>query len=548
MDATIAAAFAAAAPAYVRASPVSWQVVDSATGEVAAERTSLLEAATLAAERCTPKRDASGQPLRILRGDSGEPDGAWRFLPAAAAEDEPNAQDGVRLTERSIWQLAAKLNARSQPIPIDGGPGSVVHGTAHDSATPANGYAHHGVVVYDSEARASLYLRAELVTDVATEIDRGRLAYGSIHFWTSDALDETGAPDSAELISFGLTNTPADQRITPASAVRAAAPSTHARVASRTRRLTRAAPAAPETSMGTYSKKDLLAALDEIKGNDVTVEQLEAVLAGKAAAAGKTAEEAPAEEVAKSAAEAPPADAARTEAPVAPPAADAPAKRAVAGIEDPAALEAWAMAALDCMRSILGKPDADAPAALTEMQAMQDRLAAAAGSAGTAPADGTPADQQGAEARELEAEVSRCRKVHAKPAASTRELLEHQRKTIERNDHERWLVKAIADRKLAVPDKERGQMLDDCCAYGRDVVERSLNLAARPPSGSVMRQSLPTDRGAQPETFIAAVNACMPDAIKAGKTDEPAHFTRARAQRLALERFPHLAEQPADAS
>jgi hypothetical protein len=523
-----------ACPAFVRATPIAWEIVQSSTGEVIGETAGLREALDRVAKLLTEKP-------RVLHGESGEPDGEWRYLPAASAEDEPNEQDGVRLTERNIWQLAAGLNGKPQAIPIDGGPNSVVHGTAHDSATPANGWAHHGIVVYDASGRASLYLRAEMVPTVATMIDRGQLAFGSIHFFTTEPLDDTGAPEEAGLISYGLTNTPADQRITPASAVRAHP--NHARSAVRTRQLLRAAPLATERSMdGVFPKKLWLEAINSASAKELSPEQLCEIVKGLAAQSAKPEDVAP---------DAPPTEEMQTAPPGEPPTrTDAPPvveKRAVAGLEEPAALEAWVTAMLDFGRKVLGKPDADPAAVLTELQASQDKLAAALSSAPPTPTDGTPADQQGANAlppspaqRSLDEEVTRCRTAFAKPTASPIELLAHARQTVERADHSTWLTKSIADRKLGVVEEDFTALLDDACARGRDAVTRTLNMLGRPPSGTVMRSEIAPVIGATADTLEDAVDACMELAVKQVPAGSPDHIVRAAAQKIARKHFPSV--------
>lgn len=600
-ESAMAALFARSTPSYVRASPIAWEIVDSATGEARSEHAGLKAALDAAAASIPDKRDAQGAPVRVMRGPEGEPDGAWRFLPAASAEDVPNEQDGVRLTERSIWQFADRLNQRPQPIGIDGGPGSVVHGLATDSSTPINGAAHRGIVVYDYEGRAGLYLHAELVPNVAQLIDRGQLAWGSCHFWTSEPLDETGAPEDAGLISYGLTNLPADSRITPASGVRTVAHGAaikKTRTAMRTRSLsmttkknargpamdllTAIAPKLGLTLAETLDEKDYCDGLSSRLWKVIDAAKLEQILEGTPmppaeAPPGQTMQAVPPGGA--------PAETPRSQRSGDITEEDVPAKikkligegkdpkqaaaiaysmardvlelRAIAGLEDPAALESFASGALDVFRAILGKPDADPAALLTEMQASQEKLAAALSSAPPPPSSGTPADasaQHQAQppvapppARELEAELVLAREAFGRPKADVLELLAHARSTIQRADHERWLNAAIADRKLAIDDKDRAELLDDVCAHGRPVIERTLNKIARPPSGQVMRSAI-TSTGAEPESYTEAVNDCMDQARKELGEGAVLHVVRARAQKIAAKRWPSLAERAPDAS
>jgi hypothetical protein len=145
--------------------------------------------------------------------------GVWRWMDATAVEDEV---DGApRIDERAIESMAAMLNASSMARPIDGGPGSVVHGTAHDSGTPANGWAHAGVPVIHADGRMHLYLWGELLPQVAREFDSGRIAHGSVHVRGED-IDETGAIVGAELASHALTNDPMVQTLVPSTALMSA--------------------------------------------------------------------------------------------------------------------------------------------------------------------------------------------------------------------------------------------------------------------------------------------------------------------------------------
>jgi hypothetical protein len=155
--------------------------------------------------------------------DTDAVNGAWRWLPAT--EEEPVAIGGVRIDAKAIEEMAASLNARATPIPVDGGPtptgmlASQVHGTAHSGgATPANGWAHCGVVVLGADGLHELYLWAELVPSVAREIDAGRIALGSVHFGFGRLDGE--APRECVLVSHALTNDPAVTSLAPANSVR----------------------------------------------------------------------------------------------------------------------------------------------------------------------------------------------------------------------------------------------------------------------------------------------------------------------------------------
>lgn len=154
--------------------------------------------------------------------DTNEANGAWRWLPASEEEAAPIC--GVRIDAVAIEEMAASLNNRTTPIPIDGGPApdgmqaSAVHGTASDSGTPANGWAHWGIAVKGADGIVELYLWAELVPSVAREIDAGRIAMGSVHFGCARVDDEK--PRGCVLISHALTNNPAVTTLAPGNSVR----------------------------------------------------------------------------------------------------------------------------------------------------------------------------------------------------------------------------------------------------------------------------------------------------------------------------------------
>lgn len=159
--------------------------------------------------------------------DTGEVNGAWRWLPATEEESAPIG--GVRIDAVAIDEMAESLNSRSTPIPIDGGPApdgmlsSDVHGTASThGGTPANGWAHWAVSVAGSDGVVELYLWAELIPSVAREVDAGRIAMGSVHFGC-ERIEGEDSPRGCVLISHALTNNPAVTTLAPANSVRSTA-------------------------------------------------------------------------------------------------------------------------------------------------------------------------------------------------------------------------------------------------------------------------------------------------------------------------------------
>lgn len=187
-------------------------------------------------KHCETLRDALDSALAVITGgrskpvylrnpDTGEADGAWRWLPACEEEDAPIK--GVRIDAEALREAAASLNARPTAIAIDGGPTppgmlpSEVHGTPMTGgATPANGWAHWAVCVVNAAQRTELYLYGELVPVVARELDAGRIGAGSVdlRFQSVDG----DAPRGVELASFALTNDPAVKTLMPPNSQRAA--------------------------------------------------------------------------------------------------------------------------------------------------------------------------------------------------------------------------------------------------------------------------------------------------------------------------------------
>jgi hypothetical protein len=153
--------------------------------------------------------------------EEGEPVGQFAWLDAAAVE--PSDPDGF-FDADALTELAVSLNTGAMPIPIDGGAAkelspSPVHGTADDSSTPANGWGHAGVIVERTDG-PHLYMLAELWPSVAKDVERGRIAYGSVLAMTPQRA-ESGAYRGCRLVGHALTNVPVIRTLTPSTAVRA---------------------------------------------------------------------------------------------------------------------------------------------------------------------------------------------------------------------------------------------------------------------------------------------------------------------------------------
>jgi hypothetical protein len=223
MDDAARSAFADNVPLYVQATTEGFDLRSAETHETLSTGHASVREALAAALEVVSAAASIASRGAVLRTD-GEPDGVWRWLDATAEEDEPI--NGARISEVTVWELASSLNASSKPAPINGGGAedgyvtSEPHGDARngDGAHPANGWAHAAVVVYAADGRPHLYLWCELIESVAKEVDRGRLAFGSV-FFAFEKVDEVDnfAAVGAVLISHALTNDPAVTTLSPGS-------------------------------------------------------------------------------------------------------------------------------------------------------------------------------------------------------------------------------------------------------------------------------------------------------------------------------------------
>ena len=194
-------------------------VVVDASGADVSTHASRDEALTACARACGA---LAKEP--VLRVD-GAPSAAWRWLDASVPESAADFPDG-HLDLTTLEEVAAQLNAAPMPVPVTGGyvsegSPSKVHGTSHDSATAANGWAHSAAFMVRGGV-PHMYLFAELLREVAVEVDRGRLAFGSVEV-TAKSREENGAIRGAKLIAHALTNAPANRYLTPSSSIRSEA-------------------------------------------------------------------------------------------------------------------------------------------------------------------------------------------------------------------------------------------------------------------------------------------------------------------------------------
>lgn len=573
---------AESAPIYVRAEGDAYALVETST-DVAISTHETPRAALLAA------LDLEAVAALVKRANlrsNGEPDGVWRWLDASAEEDEPIGDS--RITAASLWDMAAGLNTRKSAIPINGGgaptpehAASEPHGDAYygDGAHPANGWAHLGAIVVESDGRTHLYLYSELLPEVAREVDRGRLAYGSICFAYESTDEANGcAVLGASLISHALTNDPAVTTLTAGSertnqttllamrtrrADNMATKRTHSldalRATARDASLPNSARLLAARAVLAVEKVDMRGALADLYERiasllGVTPADLMAspwavedamcdLKRGVAAEArlgeegGEPAPEAPAPEP-------PPAPgmtaaersrATRADAPEGEQSSDAPTPEE-------------GMALLGLARAILSKPDVSAADAIAELEATKEQLAAALGQ--DAPADGDGGDapaEAGEAAAEGEGEGDKARSALRQARTEAKQATEQlaaERAKVQRYETAEWLDAEIAKRQLAVPATEREELIADALEHGRAMVEKILRAKNAPPSGANPLDAVPDAKPA-PTSITEAANACMDEARAALAARDPkaaklSHLVRAEAQRMAKQRWPEF--------
>lgn len=548
--------FAESVPVFVRRSGDAYELVSTVDVASLSTHEKLREALDATLEHVAVKEPN-------LRDEDGEPNGVWRWFPAASEEATANELDGMRMTRANLWQMAAGLNAASQPVPIDGGPQpdgmrpSDVHGTAADSATPANGWAHAGVVYVDANDRGVLFLRGEVLPEIAPELDRGRIAYGSVHF-NHSPVNEDGVADRVSLESFALTNRPVDTQLQAASGVRAARTSNEQpRVSIRARRLnmsenvkTRGAAVEAFAKIATLLGVDPAEDLNDESWYSQVVEKarllheqarteqvVESVAGGEAQLAEANEETGESSETTET-----------TES----------RSRAVEGLEG-AELEAFTADVIALLREVIGNPDATPAEILAELDARRESLAAALGVAveTTTPEGGTP-PQETTMSQENKDEAARSRarmqtdliaqRARATKAEKERDAANAKLRAIE---DERWLDAELKKRGITLNDEDRKVMLSTTAKHGRDLVLVSLRAIGRPPAGEVVTTQRAQDtkrvQVSRREAVAAAEKEVLEEAKLRGQT-----LSATKAHRLAMTRAraknPDLFEVPETAT
>ena len=196
--------------AIVRETADGWEVVDGTKATAYATRREALDAA-----RALLGDDVKQTVLRDA--DTGEPNGAWRWI--HATNEEAESIDNARIDAVTVRELVDSLNAKTKAEPIVGG---TADSPSHINAGnhPANGYAHQAVEVVDADGTHGAYAWSEFVTEVDANIATGRLAWASIG--AGGTLNEDGAIRNADWDHVLITNKPAQHNLVSGSAVRTA--------------------------------------------------------------------------------------------------------------------------------------------------------------------------------------------------------------------------------------------------------------------------------------------------------------------------------------
>lgn len=456
----------------------------------------------------------------ILRSESGEQVGVWRWLDATAEEPQPY-HDGFQITHDVIAESASLLN-RSSPAPIDGGT-SPAHSQLQDTSTRADGYAHVGVEVQDRSGRWHLFLYCELDASVARDLDSGRLAYGSV------AFDKR----TSRLLQHALTNVPAVDGLRPNNSVRAIEA---ANVSIRSMRITM-----PKTP--TVAKRATLAEAEplllEMTGaspEELGTKLIELVAAKNA----EMAEHAAEAEAEKPAEEAVAADATqRTDAPVAPPveATASEAPRAEGAFADAAAMEMFASEALNLLRDIFGVAD-EAPA--TVLEKAKASLAAFKGAIGEAALPEDPAAMSADQSAQRTAKPVN----YFERAALAARTSVARATELAKRDCRDAIAKRASDAKVSLPALE--QLVDDALAVNdasarERLIETAIRAAQVVPSGRVFGEGAAST---QPRS-ISEARSQLEESVRREFPRYGDNEVRATALRKAQERWPHLFEAQA---
>jgi phage I-like protein len=260
---------------------------------------------------------------------------------------------GAFTFDRSVFeQCIRNFDAQTNPVPLD-----YEHTTEWAAQAPAAGWVHKLKITDDADGECSLWALVEMTDRAAEYVRAGEYRYSSGVFNFGSIDRRTGQDIGCRMTSLALTNTPFLDSQHPIQLSQRAAkrslasPAGIASIASARTQYTRASLAAGASmSAAKVTKADLAELVKRIQGDDVTLDQVEAILCGIAAERGETIGEA-SEEEAPEAPEPPMTDPTTDPAMAAPALADPPAAPAAltdapAGPSAPLAAPAGAPPAL----------------------------------------------------------------------------------------------------------------------------------------------------------------------------------------------------------
>lgn len=193
---------------------------------------------------------------------------------------------------KTFEQCVANFDAQANPVPLD-----YEHATEWAAQAPAAGWVHRLKITEDGDS-CSLWALVELTDKAAEYVRSGEYRYSSGVFNFGSIDRRSGNDIGCRMTSLALTNTPfidsqqpirLSQKAIAAAPKRLADPAGIASIGAARTKYTRASLAAGATMAGAkVTKADLAELVKRIQGEDVTLDQVEAILTGIAAERGET--------------------------------------------------------------------------------------------------------------------------------------------------------------------------------------------------------------------------------------------------------------------
>ena len=218
------------------------------------------------------------------------------------------------------------------------------------------------------------------------------------------------------------------------------------------------------------------------------------------------------------------------------PASEEPGQRAVPGLEDQAALEAFASSVVGGMQDLFGKPEAS-PSELLDL--FTASLAAFKGALG----QGAPPDDAGADAAAMSQQDATAARAALTALPALRAEVASLRAEVAKRDTRESIQRRAVEAKATLSGEQLEQLVADTLAVQDTAVrERMIVHALRSsivPTGDVFARA--NKDTTQHADFRAAWRSLLPEIEKANPRLPRQHHV-ALAQRAARERYPHLAD------